>query len=75
MKKHSKNRKRIFRSFLCLVAVVFMVGVYVDFIRFPECYMPTWRYQLKRDLAQGDVDAVEYYERVYVANGRELFAR
>ena len=75
MKKHRINKKRLFCFVLCLIAVVLFTGLAVDFVRFPECYMPAWRYQLENDLAEGDPEAVEYYERVYVSNGRELFER
>lgn len=75
MKKRRLNKKRIFCIILCILAVTFLTGLYIDFVRFPECYMPAWRYQLKNDLAEGDKEATEYYNRVYIANGRELFER
>ena len=75
MKKRRLNKKRIFCLILCVLCVAFLTGLYIDFVRFPECYMPAWRYQLKGDLAEGDKQAIEYYERVYIANGRELFEK
>ena len=75
MKKRRINKKRLLYFVFCLVAVVLLTGLAVDFVRFPECYMPAWRYQLKNDLAEGDKEATEYYNRVYIENGRELFER
>lgn len=45
----------------------------IDCFRYPECYLTTWKYQLKNDLARGDKVAIEYYESRYIANGRTLF--
>lgn len=74
MKKRRINKKRIFCLILCVLCVAFLTGIYIDFVRFPECYIPTWRYQLKNDLAEGDKEAIEYYERIYIANGRVVFS-
>ena len=70
MKRNKMKRiGKIFR----LACVLFALLVFVDFFRFPECYLTTWRYQLKNDLEQNEPEAIEYYNRIYVANGRELF--
>ena len=45
----------------------------VDFARFPDSYLSTWRYQLENDLKQGDEEAIEYYNERYVENGRFLY--
>lgn len=47
--------------------------LYVDFIRFPEAYITTWRYHLKLDIERGDPEAIDYYNSRYVANGKQLF--
>ena len=45
----------------------------IDFFRFPECYLTTWRYQLKNDILSGNQEMIDYYNNTYVANGRILF--
>ena len=55
-----------------IVAVVFAV-LLTGFVKYPEKYLSTWRYQLKCDIEQGDEDAIRYYETNYVANGIDLF--
>lgn len=73
MKKYKFNKKK-FARFVCSVLAVVAVGAMaVEFIRFPECYSTTMKYQLKLDIERGDEEMIEYYERNYVANGRELF--
>lgn len=56
-----------------IIIVVACLVLFIDVIRFPECYITTWKYQLKNDIARGDKVAIEYYESRYVANGRTLF--
>lgn len=59
-----------------VVAVLVFAGIgclMVDMVRFPECYITTWKYQLKNDINRGDEVAIEYYNRVYVENDRILF--
>lgn len=59
---------------ILLVAVLIACGcLMVDVLRFPECYISTWRYQLKNDIERGDEVAIEYYNHVYVENDRILF--
>lgn len=55
-----------------IVAAVFIVFV-IDFCRFTECYLPTWKYQLKNDIIRGNEKAIEFYEEKYVQNNRDLF--
>ena len=57
---------------LFAIAVSFL-AVTVDFMRFPECYITTLKYQLQNDLKRGDEAAIEYYRNVYIKHGRELF--
>lgn len=68
---------RIARGFLALFILAFIVGfggsLVFDFLHYPECYIPTWKYQLENDLRNGKENAVEYYERVYKSNDRDLF--
>ena len=59
---------------LLLVILFFPILLRVfDFFCFPECYIPTWKYQLQNDIAAGDELAVAYYENTYLSNGRILF--
>ena len=45
----------------------------VDFVRFPECYLTTWRYQLQQDISNGNAKAINYYNNNYIANNKILF--
>ena len=58
---------------LSIIISAILLTPAIDFIRYPECYITTWRYQLKNKIAKGDTLAIEYYESTYVANNRELF--
>ena len=64
---------RKIKRLIVLAAIIGGVCLMVDFFRFPECYSKKWRYQLKNAIAMGDEVAIEYYNSVYVANGRILF--
>lgn len=69
--------KRRFREVLSLGVVIILlslfIGLVVDFVSFPEYYLPTWKQALESEIQNGDADAIEYYNRCYVANGRALF--
>lgn len=67
------NKKRFFGFIAAVICVGLMSILVVDFIRFPECYLPTWKYQLHNDIKKGDEMAIEYYENQYVKNNRILF--
>ena len=67
------NKKKFARFIAIVVCVALMATVLVDFLRFPECYISTWKYQLHNDLVQEKEDAVKFYEENYVQNGRDLF--
>lgn len=60
-----------------MLAVIFVVlataNVLVSFTKYPEQYLPTWKYQLKNDLAKGNQEAIQYYNDTYIANGKQLF--
>ncbi len=74
MKKHYKlNVGKLTRSVLILMIVVLVAILYSDFVKFPETYITTWKYQLQNDIHSGQEGAIEYYENTYVANGRNLF--
>lgn len=64
-----KNIKKVltFVVFCCILLLM------VDFVRFPECYLTTWRYQLQQDIANGNKEAIDYYNNNYIANNKFLF--
>ena len=66
--KHKRIKHIIY--FIIIIANLILC---IDLIRFPECYLTTWKYQLKNDIAAGDQEMIEYYNRVYVSNNRILF--
>lgn len=58
------------------VVIGFMALLFTyNFIKYPEIYITTWRYQLQNDLKSGDEAAIEYYQRVYINSGKELFKK
>ena len=65
--------KRFFASLLVLTLITTCMGLYVDFVRFPDKYITTLKYQLKNDIQSGDMEAITYYNRVYKSNGINLF--
>ena len=67
------NIKKFVSSLLIIAVFITCFSLYIDFCRFPEKYMTTWKYQLKNEIASGDEKAIEYYNRVYTANGINLF--
>lgn len=64
---------KLAKNLLLTALLVFALIVFVDFVRFPECYVTTWKYQLQNDIKSGDAVAIEYYNNTYVENGRTLF--
>lgn len=73
MKKYKFNKKKFTRFIITTIIAIAAIITYIDFVRFPECYITTWKHQLKLDIERGDEKMIEYYETNYVANGRELF--
>ena len=65
--------KNFISSAIAITLVVSAMWLFIDLIRFPESYISTWRYQLENDIRNGDAEAIDYYNRCYVAHGRELF--
>ena len=56
-----------------IIVVLFVLGVFIDFFRFPECYMTTGKYQLRNDIYAGNESAIQLYENCYVKHNRDLF--
>lgn len=71
-KRRKKKAEKIFNILVIGMLFIFIL-LYVDFIRFPECYLTTWKYQLKNEIAAGDQTAITYYNTHYVKYNRSLF--
>ena len=61
------------RKLAIALVVIALVYYLIDMYRFPESYLSIERYHLKNEIRMGNEEAIEYYNRVYVANGRTLF--
>ena len=72
-KSHKINLNRLFISLLIITVFITCISLYIDFCRMPEKYCTTWKYQLKNEIASGDMKAIAYYNRVYKSNGINLF--
>ena len=55
---------------ICATAVTWLS---VDFCKYPEVYLPTWKKQLKDEIIEGKTDSINLYESVYVDNNKDLF--
>ena len=70
------RKKAITKCFHSLLTIIFIAAItffIVDLIRFPECYISTWKYQLKNDIAAGVPEAITYYNTNYIKYNRDLF--
>jgi len=67
-----KAKRAVKRLFFVGLAVAALT-LYIDFVRFPECYISTWRYQLENGVKSGDPEAIDLYQRCYVEKGKILF--
>lgn len=65
--------KKIVNFIVSLIAICIVLSIFIDFCRFPECYISTWKYQLQNDIAAGNEQAITYYNENYIENGRALF--
>lgn len=75
-RRRAMKRERIksfFKVASVITVLVLCILMAVDVVKYPECYFSTWKQALYYDIEAGDEEAIEYYNRVYVANGRELF--
>lgn len=64
---------KLIEKILIVLVIVFTVYFMIDFFRFPDCYLTTWKYQLHNEILSGDAEAIEYYQTNYVDKGRVLF--
>ncbi len=70
-RKFNKGKIAVVVTTICLC--LFIITCTISFFKYPEQYMTTWKYQLEKDLRNGDEKAIEYYNSRYVANGKYLF--
>lgn len=56
-----------------LCVILFALNICCNFIRYPEECLTSWKYQLENDLAKGNQEAIQYYNKTYIANGKQLF--
>lgn len=67
------NLHRLFSALMCFVLVVACVGVAVDFCRYPEKHLTTWRYQLYNEIKAGKTESIDYYNKHYTSKGIYLY--
>ena len=72
-RRKQKAIKNKLEKLMFIVVIIASLALYVDFVRFPECYINTWRYQLKNDIKAGNQEMIDYYNNVYVKHNRVLF--
>lgn len=68
------NYITILKNIVTLIILISLILLLVNIVRFPELYLPTWKYQLKNDVAKGDQAAITYYNSTYMLNGKTLFS-
>lgn len=65
--------ERLIIAVIILMLICFICGLVIDFIKYPEQYLPTWKYQLENDVKNGNTRAIEYYTTNYIENDKKLF--
>ena len=73
LKNYKLNKGKLVSRLAVLSAMLFMTSMCINFCKYPEQYLTTWKYQLENDLSNGNQVAIEYYNNKYVANGKYLF--
>lgn len=74
-KSRKINLNRLFVSLLVLTLIISFTACITNFIRFPDKYITTWKYQLKNEIASGDKKAIDYYNKYYVSKGVYLYGK
>lgn len=72
-KKSKIDAVRFLKFIFTLLLFTAMLAVTADFLRFPDCYLTTWRHQLKNEIEAGNKQSIEYYQKHYIDKGRILF--
>lgn len=71
------NKKKFIKAItgliITLILIITTAWIAVDFILYPEEYLTTWRYQLKLDIENGEQEAIDYYQKTYLDNGKKLW--
>ena len=67
------NLNRLFISLLILTSIITFTACITNFVRFPEKYITTWKYQLENDIQSGDQEAIAYYNNSYISKGVYLY--
>ena len=68
-----KTIKKILIILLITVFAVLLFDTVYKLVAYPELFFSTWKYQLMNEVRAGDPEAVEYYQRVYLAHGITLW--
>ena len=68
-KSRKINLNRLFTGLLILTLIITFTASITDFMRFPDKYITTWKYQLKNEIASGDQKAIDYYNKYYTSKG------
>ena len=78
--KLKKERRRtsgmlpdVIKGIISMFIITAVTMIIIDFFRFPDCYLLTWRYQLKNEIKAGNKQSIEYYQNNYIAHGRCLY--
>ena len=72
-KSRKINLNRLFTSLLILTLIITFTAYITDFMRFPDKYITTWKYQLKNEIANGDQKSIDYYNKYYTSKGVYLY--
>ena len=72
-KSRKINLNRLFASLLILTLITSFTACITDFMRFPDKYITTWKYQLKNEIASGDQKSIDYYNKYYTSKGVYLY--
>ena len=67
------NKRELISGLVIVMAMLLVTNMLINLAKYPEQYITTWRYQLERDLENGNQIAIEYYNNNYVAKGKQLF--
>ena len=72
-KSRKINLKRLFASLLVLSLIITFTACITDFMRFPDKYMTTWKYQLHNEIKSGNAESIEYCKTHYTDKGVYLY--
>lgn len=60
------------KTLVFVFCLIFTLMIY-NFIKYPEKYVTTWKYQLYNDIKEGNPQAIEYYQSKYMQADIQLF--